>query len=163
MATTDITVTLAPPVPVSVVIGPAGTPVQVDVIAVGPTGPPGAAGAPGGSVVLVADGAISGHRVVAEQGDGTAAYADNTNSPDRWSPLGVTTGAAVDGDDVTVVRVGAIDEPSWSWTPLDPVYLGAAGALTQTPPTAPAFLRVVGVATSSTSMWVDVQPPLQLA
>ena len=123
------------------------------------TGP---AGARGGSYTAIAAHTVSGHRIVTDVGDGTIQYADNLTPAHAWAPLGMTTGAAIAGDPVTFLRAGTITEPSWTLTPLNPVFLGANGTFTQTPPVAPAFSRVLGTATTSTSIWIHPSSPLQL-
>lgn len=126
----------------------------------GPTGPAGPPGPTGGSALLrPASGAISGHRVVKLQADGTVAVADNTDALSRTLPLGVTTGAAADGATATVIMSGTLIEPSWSWAP-GPLFLGAAGALVQVAPVFPAFVRDFGVAISATEIWIDPQPSI---
>jgi hypothetical protein len=74
--------------------------------------------------------------------------------------------AATIGGDVTAQDAGIVDEPSWSWIPDAPLFLGVAGALTQTIPTADAgavFLVKIGVATSATSIVLEFGPPIVLA
>jgi hypothetical protein len=146
----------------STVVSTVRSPVIVSTgVATGPAGPAGASGST--DVTRTAGVVISGHRAVTEDGTGLLRYADNTTAADAWGPVGVSTNAAVIGDPVVVVRSGELTEPSWTWTPLGRIWLGVAGALTQTMPTAPAFLRVIGIATSATSMWVDPSIPVQLS
>lgn len=115
-------------------------------------------------VVKIAAAALSGHRAVVPTAGGSVEYADKTNSAHAHLRPGITTGAALTGAPVTVVMRGEITEPTWSWTPLAPIYLGLTGLLTQTAPTAPgaAFLLEVGVALSATSILVDPQFPISL-
>lgn len=136
---------------------PEGTAVAVPVP--GPAGPPGG----GGSSVIVtgtAGVALSGHRAVVRQPDGSFVYADNTNPAHLALPIGITNGAAAAGDPVQVVMVGELTEPSWSWTP-GPVFLGAGGALTQTVPSA-GFLAQLAAATAATAIYVDRSPSVAL-
>lgn len=126
----------------------------------GPQGPPGAAG--GASVTRQASSAISGHRAVRERSDGAVEYADPATPSGLTTVLGITSGAASGGAPVTIVTTGEMDEQTWSWTPGGLIYLGAAGALTQTAPTS-GSLMVLGVATSATSMLVRIAAPIQLA
>lgn len=107
--------------------------------------------------------ALSGHRIVTELPDGTVGYASSDDLADLHAPLWLTLGAATLGGSVDLLLLGSATEGSWSWTP-GPVYLGANGALTQSPPTgSPAlFLAQVGVATSSTTLYLDRQPSVAL-
>jgi len=102
---------------------------------------------------------LSALRVVYEL-DGVVRYLDSHDTAHIELASGVTLGAAELGEQVQVQRSGAIDDENWSWTP-GPVWLGAAGALTQTPPTA-GYSLVVGVALSATRLAVDLQPPINL-
>lgn len=108
---------------------------------------------------------LSGHKAVTTQADGTLIYADNTNLAHRGRPLWVTTGAILASASGQAISHGSITEPTWSWVP-GTVYLGAAGALTQTPPTlggGAAFLAVVGNAVNPTTLFVTRYPSIVLA
>lgn len=107
--------------------------------------------------------ALSGHRAVTPRADGTLEYASNTTPGHVHAPVWITTGAAAQGSPVDVVAYGALTEPSWSWAP-GPLYLGAAGVLTQAPPTAPGalFLGHIGYATGATSVVVDRRASIAL-
>lgn len=147
----------AAPAPASTVVAPvAGPP--------GPQGPPGPVGPAGGSALeRPAATNLSGHRVVRQRPDGGVEYADPDDIASLATVLGVTTGAALSGAPATVIGSGPMTEPSWSWTPGATLYLGAAGALVETPPSAPSALLVVAVATSPTSILVRIGAPIQLA
>jgi len=108
--------------------------------------------------------ALSGHRVVTPRPDGTLDYASNAVAAHLHAPLWVTLGAVTAGQPATVLAYGALTESSWAWTPGAPLFLGADGLLTQTPPVAPGalFLAQVGVATGPTSAFFDRQPSISL-
>jgi hypothetical protein len=129
----------------------------------GPAGPPGSG--EGGAAVVVtgtAGTALSGHRAVVRNTSGAWVYADNQTAGHIGLPIGITTGAAASGDPVSVVMVGELTEPSWSWTP-GPIFLGAAGALTQSVPTSPAlFVAQIAAATSGTTVFVDRSPSIAI-
>lgn len=132
----------------------------------GPPGPPGTPGDVAGQLRIVgtAAGTLSGHRVVTRLPDGTIGYASNDDPAFLHNPLWLTTGAAEAAAEVTALAYGSISEGGWSWAP-GPVYLGQAGLLTQTPPTAVAgavFLAQVGCATAPTWLFVDRQPSISL-
>jgi len=126
----------------------------------GPQGPPGLAG--GASIARQASTALSGHRAVRERADGAVEYADPAAPSGLSTVLGITSGAAVSGASATIVTTGDLVEPTWSWTPGGLIYLGSAGALTQSAPVS-GSLMVLGVATSATSMLVRIAAPIQLA
>lgn len=131
---------------------------------IGTTGPPGPAGAAAGRVAAVAGQALSGHRVVTFDSSGLAVYADNATASHAWASVGVTTAAAASGSVVEVAVTGEIIEPSWSWAPGLPVFVGANGALTQTAPQAAGvFCRVIGAAKNATSLLVGAQIPVFIA
>jgi hypothetical protein len=138
----------------------AATPVIIG--STGIAGPQGPAGEP--YLTVTAGEAVGGHRVVALTDTGCR-HADPTSEDDVWTSVGVTTGAAEANADATVVVSGLIDEPSWAWTAARPVFLAAAGTLTQTPPVPPdaLYLRVVGVAVTATRLWVGHTPPIVLS
>lgn len=128
----------------------------------GPAGPSSGADGIVQQVVTAATN-LSGHRVVTPLPDGTVTYADNLTAGHITAPLWVTTGAALAGAQVAVVTYGPLVEPSWAWTP-GPLYLGANGALTQTPPVTPGalFLAQIGTATTGTAVFVDRYPSIVL-
>ena len=147
--------------PVELTFTTVGDPVELGPGVPGPPGPPGPAG---GYAVGTAATALSGHRVVTADPDGTWRYASNDNPADMAAPLWITTGAVDAGQQGEAVILGPITEPSWSWNP-GPVFLGLNGALTQTPPAAPdaVFLVQVGFATSATTLFVDRNPSIKLS
>lgn len=102
---------------------------------------------------------LGGHRAVWIDTDDAVYYADNAlPSADRVA--GITTGAAGLAASVAIQMQGEIVEPTWAWTP-GPVYLGAAGALTQVAPIAGAVAQV-GVATAPTKLLVRPEPAIVL-
>lgn len=123
----------------------------------GPIGPPGPAG--GDVVVVPAAADLGGHRVVRSSG-GFVGYADAYDEDHGDDVLGLTLGAAVAGDDVQVQTAGVITEPSWAWTPEEPIFAGAGGIPTQSAPTDAAFLLVIGFAITATSMRVRIESPI---
>jgi len=110
----------------------------------------------------VADGALSGHRIIRATGPDTAGYASADDEAHADDVLGMTTGAAASGASVTYVAEGEVIEPSWAWTPLEPLYLAADGLMTQVSPssTDAAFSLVVGFATGPTSARIRIETPI---
>jgi hypothetical protein len=76
--------------------------------------------------------------------------------------IGMTLSAAVAGDTVSVQRYGVIEEPSWSWTPGLPVYLGHAGVPTQSLPGDAVISQVVGIPTTPTRLFVAPREPVAI-
>lgn len=74
---------------------------------------------------------------------------------------GLTLSAGAPGDQVNLQMSGPVDDLHWSWTP-GPLWLGAAGALTQQPPTE-GYLLQVGTALSPTRILLNPSLPIELA
>lgn len=115
----------------------------------GPQGSPGQAGIP-----VVAAVALGGHRAVTVFGQ----YAE---PGDENILAGITTSAVAAGDTSYPIRAGIITEPSWSWTPNQPIFIASSGVLTQSPPTS-SRIRRVAWAMSSTVINVDFYPAIEL-
>lgn len=128
-------------------------------------GPKGDKGAPGGTEIeRPAAINLSGHRMVMLDGQGGATYASNADQTHANRIVGMTAHAAVSGAPVVISIYGEITEPSWNWIVDQPVYLGADGFLTQTPPAAPAakFSVVVGFPISATTLFINIGIPITL-
>lgn len=140
---------------ITVISGPKGDP--------GPAGPAGPAGSAGSSVISrVAGATLSGHRVVKASSSTDVVYCDAAVASDAAQALGITLGAASMGGGVLVQTSGEIVEPSWTWTPGQVVYVGAAGALASST-AGLAFQRAVGVAESTTVLNLRLLEPLLLS
>jgi len=120
------------------------------------------AGKPGQGAHLVrqSSGPLSALRVVWEDEFGAVRLLDAGDADHIDLLCGLTITATSDAGDVTVQRSGPVDDGSWSWTP-GRVWLGANGALTQTPP-ANRFDVLVGYAVSPTRLILDFQDPIEL-
>jgi hypothetical protein len=155
----------------TVVLAPVGapeitlrtSPLRVVELDVGGRGPQGPAGAFGATLSKVAGAALGGHRVVVASGADEVLVADVTDPAHLHRVLGITEGAAVLGDGIDVRFAGEMTEASWSWTPGAPIYVGASGVLTQTPPVGAAWLRIVAVAVSATRIVVGLREPVRLS
>lgn len=104
---------------------------------------------------------LSGQRAVRLAGSNTVRIASSDDISQAGLPIGVTTAAADEGADVTVMIVGTVDEPTWSFSP-GPVFLGLNGALVQIPP-ASGFVLQIGTALSATRLVVERSTPIILA
>lgn len=138
----------------------------VSVVAVaeqGPRGPQGVPGPAGGATtVTVGATALSGHSVVAADAAGMLIKADCTNPAHQGAVLGLLANAYSPGDQAVVQTAFTLEHAGWTWTP-GPVFVGAAGQLTQTLPVGAFFSQVVAHALSPTLVLVDVQPPITVA
>lgn len=133
---------------------------------VGPSGPQGIQGVQGepgeggigGTINLTAAAIVSGHRVIATDENGEAIYADKGTPSHVGRVLGISMNAATVGASVAVKTFGEFSEPTWAWNAGEPIYLGANGVLTQTPPLAGILLEVA-FALTSTSIFVSIKQP----
>lgn len=107
---------------------------------------------------------ISGHRVLTLNDGGKAIYADSTDLTHAVKIIGISTAAGLTGSMVPTVREGKLEEPSWNWTAGLPIFLGSTGYLTQTVPTKinSNFLLYIGFATSTTSILISIEAPINL-
>lgn len=103
--------------------------------------------------------AIGGHRAVILDADGLAFYASQDDPTHMGSVAGVSQGAVVLNDAVSIMAKGRLIEPTWAWTPYLPIFLGLNGLLTQTPPVT-GFLLVLGSALDATTMLVNPSSPI---
>lgn len=132
-----------------------------DVAMQGPTGPAGLPGAPGDHVVCLAGQTLSGHRLVTTAEDGRLVYASADLPEHLFSPVWLTTNAAVEGEEITVSTRGLLEEPSWSWIPRSRLYLGLQGHILQSPSVSGAlFVRLIGSAVTTESIYFDPFPPI---
>ncbi len=114
-----------------------------------------------GIYTFVADGTLSGHRVVKPTTSGKVGYVSSAVPADAPKALGITLGAAVDGDQLQVQTFGVMEEPTWAWTVNSPVYCGVDGVLTQVVPSE-GFVLCVGVALKATSINISFKTPIIL-
>lgn len=123
----------------------------------GPQGPVGPAG--GTTIEKMAAMPLGGQRIVRSTGTNMADYADNRYPEQGDDILGLTLAAAASGTMVAIANGNEVTEPSWDWTPQQPIYLGENGLMTQTPPEpggTAVFSVEVGFAQSPTTMMVRV-------
>jgi hypothetical protein len=99
---------------------------------------------------------LSGHKAIAIVGS-EAVHSDHGTTAHRGLTRGITTGATSDGETARVQVYGPMIEGTWSWATGQPIYVGANGTLTQTPP-ANGWLQQIAVADSPTQIFIDPQP-----
>ena len=135
----------------------------VELAVPGPPGPTGPIGPAGGTTIITRTtvAPIGGHRVVIQEADGTVSYADHTDPAHADMALGLTIEAAGAGDEIQILVGGETIEPSWAWDVTRPIYLGATGLLTQTPPTT-GFLQQVAIPLAADRIYWQPQPAVIL-
>ncbi len=101
---------------------------------------------------------LSGHRVV-YAASGAMNYADSNTQSHATLAVGITTNAASSGAPVYVQTSGEMEEPSFTFTPNQPIYLGSNGALTQAVPTS-GFILQVAVAMTATRIAISIKTPI---
>lgn len=116
----------------------------------------------GSSLVKIAGAALSGHRVVRASSATDVLYCDANTPGDSGRALGMTLGAAAMGAPVSLATDGSeVAEPTWTWTPGQRIYIGAAGALVSNP-AGLSWSQVVAVAESATKVYVRFREPILL-
>jgi hypothetical protein len=137
----------------------------IEILTAAEQGPPGAQGQPGQSgasyLTYLADGAVGGQRVVRATTAGKVGYVDPSDPAQAHAAIGLTMGAAANGASINVQFSGEMSEPGWAWTANLPIFAGANGVPTQTPP-AIGFQAPIGVATSATAMVIQIKSPIVL-
>lgn len=113
----------------------------------------------------VAAGTVNGGRAVLLNASGEAEHADAGTLAHAGRVCGVARDAALVGEGLDIVESGLMDDVAWTWTPGLPIFLGAAGMLTQVEPATPGcvFSCIVGRAITATRLQVAVQAPVILA
>lgn len=142
----SITVAIQPPPEISVAFA----------VGQGPAGPQGPVGPAGDAPSITAAIDLGGHRAIAANADGEGIYADQSNNT-ALAVQGISTGAAVTGAACVVARSGLLAYPAGGLTPDAPIFLGATGLLTQTPPTT-GWLKQVGYAVDADTISVEIGP-----
>lgn len=113
-----------------------------------------------GRARYTAGAALSALRFVRPQADGSMVYASNADASAGHCVQGMTTHAAALGEPVELQESGRFTDPSWNWTPNEPIWLGANGVPTQTPPSSPDFTLPVAFAVSATTLDVRILTPI---
>lgn len=130
------------------------------IVSIGGQGPQGPAGASTTYLYMTAGMILSGHRVVCNSDIGLV-YASASTVASASSIIGITTGAVLNGALAEVQIASTLEEPSWTWTINDPIFVGDNGLLTQIPPTS-GYVCIIGFAVSSTKILIDKQAPILL-
>lgn len=132
-------------------------PIQIDPVGMrGPAGPPGEST---GLIIRPSATALSGGRVVAINAIGQLIYADQSNIGLVGAIMGVLRNAIAIAADGTVITAGIVIDPTWTWTPQQPLFLDGLGFLSHAPPLQ-GILQQVAIALSSIEILVDLKSPI---
>lgn len=102
--------------------------------------------------------ALSGHLWVVLNGSGNAVEASSQTLGHASRTIGMTTAAASNGAPVPVQFAHELVEPSWSWDPTLPIFIGPSGP-TQTPPSpgaGDAFTQIAAWPYTATAIEIDL-------
>lgn len=122
----------------------------------GPAGPPGPPGVASAQQYEAAQ-TLSALRLLTVTPDGRARYCETGEAP-----VGLSLTSASVGGLVTVAGSDhVVTDPAWTWTPDAPLFAGAGGVLTQTPPLSGVW-QTVGVAVSATRIVVRFSERVEL-
>ena len=122
----------------------------------GLSGPPGPIGPAGDAPTLVASTTLSGHRVLAADGNGQAVYAQHTDST-ALAVQGLSTQSGTAGDELVILKSGAVAWPAGGLTAGLPLFLTTDGQLSHTPP-ASGWIRQIAVAIDADTISLDIGP-----
>ena len=128
----------------------------VELAVQGPPGPPGPIGPPGDAFTLVASQTLSGHRVLAANGDGQAIYASHTDYT-ALQVQGLSTQSGIEGDVLIVANSGPMPWPAGGLAPGLPLFLTTDGQLSHIPPTS-GWIRQIAVAIDADTISIDIGP-----
>ena len=122
----------------------------------GPPGPPGPVGPAGDAPSIIAATTLSGHRALAANGDGQAIYAQHTDAT-ALVVQGLSTQSGTAGDELVILKSGAVAWPAGGLTPGLPLFLATDGQLSHTPPTS-GWIRQIAVAVDADTISLDIGP-----
>jgi hypothetical protein len=129
----------------------------------GPQGPKGEKGEPGAnnSITITANTLIGGGRIIAIDNE-VPMYASNQNKSIAKKVIGISTGAAEAGSELTIQTSGLMTDPAWNWDIEKPLFLGTNGIIVQEYPEDAEFLLIVGQPVSNDTIKVNIETPILL-
>ncbi|RTL04473.1 hypothetical protein EKK58_10450 [Candidatus Dependentiae bacterium] len=110
---------------------------------------------------FVAGMVISAMKLVYCDITGNVFVADNEDVFDKALVVGMALNAASTGNNVEVLIFGIYENPSWSWTANDLLFLNTNGNITSVPPVV-GYQTTIGKALSSTSILINIKDPIEL-
>lgn len=103
---------------------------------------------------------ISALRILANI-NGSYDYANPLDPIASWSIAGISLQSINSGGLIMPVNSQPVTDQSWNWVRGSPVFLGAAGTLTQIPPIT-GFLVVVARVLDSKTLFIHIEDPIVL-
>lgn len=100
--------------------------------------------------------ALSALRVITTDGSSDLVYADSSDTTQAAKTFGFTLQAFAEGDAAVAVLASVVIDNGWNWDVELPIFIGAAGVLTQVAPTS-GYLRQVATPISATSIYFEPQ------
>ena len=88
-------------------------------------------------------------------------YANPLDPIAAWAIVGISLQSINSGGLLAPVNNRVVTDQSWSWVRGSPVFLGANGTLTQTPPTAGNLVTVARVFDAKT-LFIHIEDPIRL-
>lgn len=148
VVTSETSNTVIVPLPTDIEVVVAGTQ--------GVPGPQGPIGPAGDAPTVICATTLSGHRVLALNSEGKAVYA-NASDETALSVQGINLQAGITGEELVVIKYGAIEWPAGGLTTGDPLFLRENGIISHIPPTS-GWLRQIAVALNSSMISIDIGP-----
>jgi hypothetical protein len=105
---------------------------------------------------------INAYQTVTVHSDGLAYTVDSGSASDAGKIVGIAVTSATLGSQVTVRMDGEVDNNGFLFTPGDRIYVGSAGALTNSPNTG-VFEQPVGLASATGTLLLDIGLPILTA
>jgi hypothetical protein len=121
----------------------------------GPTGPPGPPGTSTIEEITAAEDLPAFTVIVA-----TGKVANSSDASHQGRVIGITLGAILSGQTGQFISEGTVENPAWSWTPGDILFLNGT-SISTTPPIL-GFSQQVAVAETSTAIFFDLEAPVLL-
>jgi hypothetical protein len=103
---------------------------------------------------------LSGHRI-AYLKDGKVWLADKADKTNAGRIIGMTLGAVIEGDIVTVRKIGKISNPGWGLTPNTLYFLHSNGEISASIPTS-GFVQNIGAAIDQDTLEIRITIPILL-
>lgn len=110
-------------------------------------------------VERIAHTTVNAYRVAVFRADGRVELASPTNPAHVNRIAGITLTSATAGQTVRLRAARTVRFEGWAWTPGLPVFLGANGTPTQTPPSA-GFLQRLGHASAPDILTINIETPI---
>lgn len=97
---------------------------------------------------------VSIHRLVKYDADGEVVYVDGSDPDDVNLVCGLTLQSVSAGGAVNVLKFGVLTDPSFSFTPDTPLFVGTTGQISETPGT--GFTQQIGVSRAATGLFFAI-------